>query len=171
MGFLDPAFLLLLYAIPLYIANATPILFHGRTPLDLGIKVGKKPLLGKGKTILGTVSGIAAGTLAGVLIAIFFPLSVMLIPNYAWLGFALSLGAIAGDAAKSFFKRRFNIKRGEKWVVADQLDFIAGGLVLSAILARLPEWWLVILLFAATFFIHSGTNFVAYRLRLKKVPW
>jgi len=164
------AIIFLLYIVPLYIANATPILIHGKMPLDLNKKLFGKPIFGKGKTIIGTISGIIAGTLAGALIAILFPYSLLLIPNYLELSFALAFGAILGDLAKSFFKRRFGIKSGEKWELADQLDFIVGGIIISAII-RIPEPGLVLVLLVATFFIHKGSNWVAHKLKLKKVPW
>jgi len=164
------AIIFLLYIIPLYIANATPILIHGKVPLDLNKKLFGRPLFGKGKTIIGTVSGIAAGIIAGGLILVFFPYSLLVIPNYFGLAFALAFGAILGDLAKSFFKRRFGIKSGERWELADQLDFIIGGIVVSSLI-RIPELWLVIVLLVATFFIHKGSNWVAHKLKLKKVPW
>ena len=162
--------LFLLYVIPLYVANATPIIIHGKTPLDLGIKLFGKPILGKGKTIIGTLAGITSGTLIGAIIAIIFPYSLVLIPEYFGLALFLSIGALAGDATKSFFKRRFGIKSGEQWVLADQLDFVVGGLIVST-LFRVPELWLILILLVATFFIHSASNFVAFKLKLKKVPW
>ncbi|MFA5125733.1 MAG: CDP-2,3-bis-(O-geranylgeranyl)-sn-glycerol synthase [archaeon] len=160
----------LLYIVPLYIANATPILIHGKMPLDLNKKLFGKPIFGKGKTIIGTVSGITAGIIAGALIIILFPYSLLVIPNYLELSFALAFGAIFGDLAKSFFKRRFGIKSGERWELADQLDFIIGGIIISSLL-RVPELWLVLVLLIATFFIHKGSNWIAHKLKLKKVPW
>jgi len=170
MELLDLAILFLLYVIPLYIANATPIIIHGKTPLDLGLKLFGKPILGKGKTIVGTFAGITTGTLIGAIIAILFPYALILIPDYFGLALFLSTGAILGDATKSFFKRRFNIKSGEQWVLADQLDFVVGGLIVSTFF-RVPEVWLVVVLLVATFFIHSATNYLAFKLKLKKVPW
>jgi len=171
MDFASALIIFVLYLIPLYIANATPILIHGKTPIDFNKKLFGKPVFGKGKTIIGAASGIIAGAAAGAVISIFVPFVIGVLPNYIFLAFMLGLGAILGDLTKSFFKRRYGIKSGEKWDFADQLDFVAGGIILSAIFARIPEWWVVIALLVATFFIHSATNFVAFRLKLKKVPW
>jgi len=167
---LDYVIVLLLYVIPLYVANATPIIINGKVPLDLNLKLFGKPIFGKGKTIRGTIAGILGGTIAGLIVSLVFPYSLILITNYYVLALFLSIGAIFGDIAKSFFKRRFDIPSGEKWVLADQLDFVIGGLILSVFI-RIPELWLVLLLLIATFFIHSGSNFLAYKLKLKKVPW
>ena len=170
MGLVIDLVILALYVIPLYIANSSPVLAHGKIPLDFNKKIHGQPIFGKGKTILGTLAGIIAGTGVGAIIYLIFPQVGQIIPNYLQLAFLLALGAIMGDLVKSFFKRRFLIKSGEKWELADQLDFVFGGLVFS-LFVRLPEWWLVLLLFIATFFIHKIMNWVAYKLKLKQVPW
>ena len=170
MDILNLIVLILLYVIPLYVANSIPVVVHGKTPLDLNKKLFGRFIFGRGKTIIGTLAGITSGTLVGAITAVVFPYSLLLVPDYIELAFFLSLGAIIGDLLKSFFKRRFNINRGEKWVLADQLDFIVGGLLFSFIV-RIPEPWVAVILFVATFFIHSGTNWAAYKLGLKKVPW
>jgi CDP-2,3-bis-(O-geranylgeranyl)-sn-glycerol synthase len=162
--------LVFLYVVPLYIANSSPVIAHGKVPLDFGKKLFGQPILGKGKTVLGTVAGITIGTGTGAIILLFFPQAEQLIPNYLQLAFLLAFGAIIGDVTKSFFKRRFSIKSGEKWDLADQLDFVLGGLLVSMLL-RIPEVWLVVLLLIATFFIHKTFNWVAYKLKLKEVPW
>jgi len=159
------------YVIPMYIANASPIIIHGKAPLDFNLKFKGKRLLGGGKSILGFLAGLVCGSLAGFLIALAFPQVLDFFgTTYFVLVFLLALGAMLGDVVESFFKRRLGKKRGEKWLFCDQLDFILGGLVLS-LLIRLPELWLVITLLVATVFIHIITNIIAYKLGLKKVPW
>jgi len=170
MGIIIDLVILFLYVAPLYVANSSPVLAHGKIPLDLNKKIHGQPIFGKGKTIIGTIAGITAGTGVGAILYLLFPQVEQILPNYLQLAFLLALGAIAGDLVKSFFKRRFLIKSGEKWELADQLDFVFGGLVLS-LFVRLPEWWLVLLLFFATFFIHKTVNWIAYKLKLKQVPW
>ncbi|MEI7960939.1 MAG: CDP-2,3-bis-(O-geranylgeranyl)-sn-glycerol synthase [archaeon] len=167
---LDFLIMILMYVVPLYIANSIPVVVHGRTPIDLNRKLFRKPIFGKGKTMIGALAGVTTGTLIGAIGVLVFPYSLTLIPNYIELAFYLSLGAIVGDLFKSFIKRRFGIERGEKWVIWDQLDFIIGGLIFSFIV-RFPEPWIALTLFVATFFIHSGTNYLAFKFGLKKVPW
>ena len=167
---LDILALILMYVLPLYVANSAPVIVHGRTPLDLNRKLFGKPIFGKGKTLIGFLAGITSGTLVGGIVILIFPYSLTLVPNYIVLAFFLSLGALVGDLVKSFAKRRFGIKRGEKWVIWDQLDFILGGLLLSFVV-RFPEPLIALTLFVATFFIHSGTNYLAFKAGLKKVPW
>ena len=98
--------LIIAYLIPMYVANATPIIFHGRIPVDLGKTINGKRVLGKGKTILGALCGIIGGVLVGFLFMMIFPGILFLIPNYFLLVLLLSAGAILGDMTKSFFKRK-----------------------------------------------------------------
>jgi len=159
----------LAYVIPLYISNSAPIVLHGRIPVDLNLKFNKKRLLGDGKSILGTLVGIIAGFTAGLIFAVVFPIN-NLIPNYFCLAFLLAFGGVMGDIIESFFKRRIGLKRGEQWLIFDQIDFILGGLLLSLIV-RIPEIELILILLIVTFFMHRISNYFAYKIKLKKVPW
>jgi CDP-2,3-bis-(O-geranylgeranyl)-sn-glycerol synthase len=158
------------YTVPMYFANAMPVLFHGTKPLDFGRKFGGKRIFGKGKTVLGTLGGMLGGMAAGFVLLLSFPEILILIPNYFFLVITLAIGAILGDAIKSFFKRQLGIPSGQQWLLADQLDFVAGGFLLS-LLVRVPEFEVVAILLLATGFIHLFTNFAAFKLKLKKVPW
>jgi len=162
--------ILFAYLLPLYVANATPILFHGKVPVDLGKKYAGERVLGKGKTILGVLCGILGGIFVGILFGLIFPKIFELIPTYLVLIIVLSTGALVGDMVKSFAKRRKGIKSGGRWFLVDQLDFIVGGLVFSLII-RIPEIWVVVILLVVTGFIHTATNIIAFKLKLKKVPW
>ncbi len=167
---LELVILIVFYAIPMYFANATPIVFHGKTPIDFGKNFGKERIFGKGKTWIGLFSGIFGGIVAGVFVAAIFPGILVTIPNYLELVILLSTGALLGDLIESFFKRRVGIKSGEMWLLADQLDFVIGGFLLS-ILIRVPELEVVIIILVVTVFAHMVTNFAAYKMKLKKVPW
>ncbi|MFA5357793.1 MAG: CDP-2,3-bis-(O-geranylgeranyl)-sn-glycerol synthase [archaeon] len=161
------------YAVPMYFANATPLLFfkyHSKIPIDFGKKIGKERIFGKGKTWLGTEIGIIFGFTAGIIFAIVFSETLLLIPNYFSLAGLLAVGAVTGDLAKSFLKRRIGIESGEMWLFADQLDFVAGGFILS-LAARIPEIGIVTVIVVATVFIHILTNFAAFKMKIKKVPW
>lgn len=158
------------YIIPMYFANSFPILIHGKKPLDFGKKINGKRILGKGKSILGTLVGILFGSLAGFIFAFLFPQIFYLIPNYLVFVILLSVGAMGGDIVESFFKRRIGFESGERLFLFDQIDFILGGLFLS-LLIRIPEIEIVIVLIILTIFMHIITNFCAFKLKLKKVPW
>ena len=167
---LDMIILVVFYALPMYFANATPIVFHGETPVDFGKKIGGKRIFGRGKTWIGLFCGIFGGIIAGTLMAVFFPEIFVLIPRYLELIVLLSVGALLGDLVESFLKRRAGIKSGEMWLLADQLDFVVGGFLLSLFI-RFPELSVVIVILVVTVFAHLSTNFAAYKMKLKKVPW
>ena len=162
--------LVVFYVVPMYFANATPIVLHGKTPIDFGKKIKGKRIFGKGKTWIGLFCGIFGGIIAGAIMAILFPEILVLIPGYLEMIVLLSVGALLGDMAESFFKRRIGMKSGEMWLFADQLDFVIGGLLLS-MLIRVPEFEVVLIILVVTVFAHMATNFAAYKMKLKKVPW
>ena len=167
--------------LPAYLPNNAAVLAGGGRPIDGGRTLGDRRLLGDGKTWRGTAAGTAAGVaLALVLDTVAGPVGAAVgvtlpgFPLAAALG--LALGAMVGDVAASFLKRRSGRERGAAFPGLDQLDFVVGALVFAAVAA--PEW------FAATFTLprlavvavvtpalHVGTNAVAYALGLKDEPW
>lgn len=163
---------IVLYIIPMYLANSSAMVFGGKTPLDLNKNfVDGKPVFGKGKTFKGTFIGIATGTAAASIIFFALPDVVLSLKvNYIALGFLLALGAIVGDIVASFFKRRNNIPQGTEVLFLDQLDFVIGGMIFGS-LVYVPDFYEVIVISVSTLIIHKITNFIAYKIRLKKVPW
>ncbi len=160
-----------LYAIPLYITNASSLLFGGGMPLDFGRKIGGRPILGKGKTVRGTFSGLSFGILSIFITGFLFPEAVAeAIGDYAAFGILLCSGSILGDLAGSFLKRRFGLKRGHPVLLLDQLDFVLGGILLS-LAVRIPAPAEVALIAVLTLVAHRITNFIAFKIRIKKVPW
>ncbi len=147
------------FILPAYFANASALLFGGGKPIDFGKNfIDGKRLLGDGKTW----RGFFAGLIAGIIIA--------LMQHRVLVGFLLALGALLGDIIESFFKRRCGIERGKPLPVFDQIDFVLGALALSY-----PYWdvsvKIALLAILITPPIHLGTNFIAYKLNLKKVPY
>lgn len=177
--------------LPAYIANGSAVLVGGGTPIDFGKKwKDGKRILGDGKTWRGLYVGAFLGMTAG------FGLSVVAIyaadSDFAFLGlndftgfpvmipiiFSLCFGALLGDIAESFFKRRIGKKRGEDWIIFDQLDFIIGALVLSFLMGGVlslsgltdKNWfiesfslWHLLVLLIITPFFHLFANFVRRR--------
>ena len=115
--------------------------------------------MGNGVTIRGSLSGIACGVVAGVLLH----MDLLLV-------FLLSSGAIAGDAAGSFIKRRLNMEQGTPAPVLDQLNFVAGGILFASLVKPIPLRWILIL-FVLTPFGHLLVNKTGYLLHMKDVPW
>lgn len=160
---------------PAYVANASAVLFKGKTQIDFGKKLKNKPIFGAGKTWRGMAGGIIAGTTVGILMNLFYPTFGNGIESLPIL-FSLTFGALFGDLMKSFFKRRIGKKRGEKWIIADQIDFLLGSFLICFLVNR--EWFLenfkldyILFLLIFTPLLHLVTNILAYVLKLKRVPW
>ena len=146
--------------LPAYIANATPVILGGGGSLDGGRNwADGKPLLGDHKTIRGTLSGLAAGFIIGLL------------QRSPLRGALLSIGAIGGDLIVSFFKRRVNLKPGALLPIADQMGFIVFAVILVSLAEPAPTWDRAVGILAATLPIHYLTNVLAWLLKLKSDPW
>ncbi len=170
---MDYSFLIeiILILIPLYIANSSAMFLGGKTPIDFNQSfVDKKPFLGKGKTVKGTFLGILAGIIAVFLVDFYFQGKTPIIENYFLYGSLLSAGAIAGDLIGSFIKRRFNIERGKPVLLLDQLDFVVIGMLIGSLI-HLVSIELFLLICVITLIAHRISNFIAFKFKLKKVPW
>ncbi|MFH1752428.1 MAG: CDP-2,3-bis-(O-geranylgeranyl)-sn-glycerol synthase [archaeon] len=161
-----------LYLTPLYLANSLACVFGGKTPIDANKKWNKLPLLGKGKTWRGAFSGIFFGSLSGIILWLVLgqEIQAMLGVNYLLFAFMISAGAIIGDLAGSFIKRRFNVARGKPVLFLDQLDFIVGGLIFTLPL-RIPLIEEIIFIVVVSLIAHKLGNLIAFITKLKKVPW
>jgi CDP-2,3-bis-(O-geranylgeranyl)-sn-glycerol synthase len=153
------------FIFPAYCANATPVLMGGGLPIDFGKKFPDgKPIFGKNKTFRGFFSGLVIGTLVGFVESIFFP------EYHFAFGFLISLGALLGDLAGAFIKRRIGIAPGNLLPVVDQIDFIIGAIIVSLPL-KILYLELTIAVLIITIPLHLLTNFAAYKLGLKSNPW
>lgn len=157
----------LLLILPAMLANATPVVFGGFRPIDGGrVFLDGRRLLGDGKTWEGLVSGIAAGSLLGGLMALVFGDYV-----YAYAGVFSALGAMSGDIVASFVKRRLGLERGAPAPVLDQLNFYVGALILLYIAGLRFTLSVAVFLAVVSGAAHLLANVIAYLLSLKKVPW
>ncbi|MFH0970498.1 MAG: CDP-2,3-bis-(O-geranylgeranyl)-sn-glycerol synthase [Candidatus Diapherotrites archaeon] len=163
---------LILTAIPLYVANASAMVFGGKTPLDMEKKwMDGRRLLGKGKTWKGTGMGILIGTFTGFSLAFFFPTYTESVSShFVAFAFLLSVGALTGDMIGSFIKRRMGMESGKPAHVLDQLDFVLGGILFSLGINP-PNWTVFLLLIMITPFMHLTFNRIAYITGIKGVPW
>jgi len=156
----------IIFILPAYCANATPVIAGGGLPIDFGRKfIDGKPIFGKNKTFRGFFVGLFVGTCVGIgESGIFkYPLT---------FGLLLSLGALFGDLAGAFLKRRLGIAPGNLLPVVDQVDFVLGALLFSLLLSpSLLTWELTLTVLLITPPIHLLTNFADYKLRLKRNPW
>lgn len=175
----------LYFMLPAYFANMAPVFVRKipllKQPLDFGKSIGGRRIFGDHKTIRGIAAGVIFGTaLFAVQSWLYrFPLfqSISLIDydqfftSYSVVpGALLGAGAVAGDAVKSFFKRRADIQPGRPWIPFDQIDFIIGAIVFILPLHVL-SWEVIISLLIATPVLHIATNHAGYYLKIRKVKW
>lgn len=89
-----------------------------------------------------------------------------------------SYGAVIGDLAGSFLKRRFDIKSGAPFWIVDQLDFALIAILFVAIpsfisptIFLFPDLYIFIFLLIITPAVSIIANTVAYLVGLKSVPY
>ncbi len=164
-------------AAPAYAANAFPPLVRGRKPLDRDAMLHGRRLFGDGKTIEGTVSGIAFGIFIGIMQLFFQPYVADVIAPYGTLILLspvlialLSAGAMAGDIIGSFIKRRMGMERGSPALLLDQLGFVVTALLFSmAVVSVMPEVFAFLVI--VTPVVHWIANQIGYHSGVKKHPW
>jgi CDP-2,3-bis-(O-geranylgeranyl)-sn-glycerol synthase len=126
--------------------------------------------LGKNKTWRGFLFAILVAIAVTCLQSFFTSMPEYLIYDYKnpiLLGFLLGAGAMIGDIVKSFFKRRVGIAPGKSWMPFDQIDFIIGAYLFSLLIIPLQIEILIALL-AITIPAHLITNYIGYKLKIKK---
>jgi len=156
---------LFLFILPPYLANSAPILMSGGPALDMGKRLtdGER-LLGENKTLLGLCSALLVGLLVSLMEG------VAVSERFIQVGVASSSGAVLGDLAGAFIKRRLRTAPGKPFFPLDQLDFLIGAVLLSAPFFQFTVPMLVVV-FALTPPIHLLTNRGAYLLGLKGTWW
>ena len=169
------------FIIPAYAANGLPPFARGKHPLDFGKKLKGKRILGDGKTIEGTVAGFLGGLFWGYIL-ILFQTYVQINPGVVinqdiglvvmdWpLIILIIIGALLGDIIGSFIKRRLDLSRGTKFPIIDQTGFVVVALLIAAPL-YIPSLGAIAFIIASTIFVHLFGNYIAYKTKLKNVPW
>jgi len=173
------------FLLPGACANVAPI-FAAALPY---LKTFSYPIDGgkiwRGKRILGahkTWRGITAGVLVSSLV---FFWQINATGSYDWaatlagpvdystlpwiLGPLFGLGALGGDALKSFVKRRLDIKPGAKWVPFDQVDYILGSITVTlpfVVVGFKYYVWMLVVWFLA----HLVASYIGWLLKLKEQP-
>ena len=172
--------------LPAYLANTIASIVGGGPPIDYGRNWNDgQRILGDGKTwnglIGGTVGGLLVGHLQMTAGADFFSDCYCYV---SWgsspylIFFLLAFGALAGDMAASFIKRRQGQERGSKSPLLDMYDFIIGALILTWLFGEgwlnhwlFSDWVPLITLIIATPILHRSVNILGYKLGVKQVPW
>jgi CDP-2,3-bis-(O-geranylgeranyl)-sn-glycerol synthase len=165
--------------LPAYLPNNVAVVAGGGRPIDGGRTWGDRRLLGDGKTWRGTGIGIGVGVLLAFALNAIRPGDLLgtTLPEFPIAtAAALPAGAMLGDITASFLKRRTGRERGAAFPVLDQLDFVAGALVLAALAD--PAWFgdvftppVLLAVVLITPILHLGTNLIAYLLGLNSEPW
>lgn len=160
-------------------ASKMPILRRYNAPMDCGLTLRGKRLLGEHKTWRGLLTGIIAGTLA-------LFIQQLLVHHFSWfteynqevnyanlplflVGPLFGIGALGGDAVKSFFKRQLNIAPGKTWFPFDQLDYIVGGALATAPFVNL-RWSQYAWIALVWLIVHVLSTVTGYFLHLKEQP-
>ena len=176
---------------PAYIANSVAVLTGGKFPIDQGkILSDGNRLLGDGKTWSGLIGGTLGGIAFGIILNSDKGYTTLenltgekfqqeLWGNNPLLVFTLlSFGALFGDISASFYKRRQNLMRGEKFALLDMYDFIFRTLLLCFIFQNswlmswiLDSWSPLFIILFLTPILHRGVNIIGYKIGVKNEPW
>jgi len=164
---------------PAFVANASPLIVKNlvsrRHPIDFGRTfIDGRRIFGDSKSWEGMLAGVLTGALVGVLLAPVFQGKYV---ETAVSGLVQGTAAMLGDLANSFLKRRVGLKPGAPLPVLDQVSFVVAALIFvrllnldTAVGVRVgPLESAVILLLALV--LHPLTNYVAYLMGLKEVPY
>lgn len=174
------------FLLPAALANAAPIaaarlplLKRFVAPIDGGKTWRGRRIFGTHKTWRGLLSGIVVATFV-------FWVQKLLAVHTEWgnaitaqidyttlpvllIGPAFGIGALGGDAIKSFFKRQRGIPAGASWVPFDQLDYIIGSVLITlpfAVLTPLQYVWV----FVIWFVLHLIASYIGFKIGLKERP-
>jgi CDP-2,3-bis-(O-geranylgeranyl)-sn-glycerol synthase len=162
----------LIFIFPAYCANGTPVLAGGGIRMDFGKNfIDGRRIFGNNKTFRGFFFGWAVGFFVGIMEGFVFGFDKVPV----LLSLLIPLGALLGDLTGAFVKRRIDIAPGGLLPVVDQIDFVVGAVLFSLPLILINwqglSWQLIVVVLLITPPIHLFTNFLAYKLKLKKHPW
>ncbi|MDD5040590.1 MAG: CDP-archaeol synthase [Patescibacteria group bacterium] len=166
------------FFLPTGIANLAASLSRFIPILGVPVDFGRS---WRGKRVFGdhkTWRGIIFGTLFGVLTFLiqrwlyrYNALQDISMFNYtqaSWaIGLLQGLGAVWGDALKSFFKRRINREPGVSWFPFDQVDYSIGAFALVSIV-YFPGWAAGFMAILLGILVHTIFNLLGYALHLQK---
>ncbi|MBR0271226.1 MAG: CDP-2,3-bis-(O-geranylgeranyl)-sn-glycerol synthase [Methanobrevibacter sp.] len=172
---------ILYFLLPAYISNSGGLIFGGGIPVDFGKSDSNgNRWIGDGVTWRGLIGGTLLGTLVGAIQGYFGPDLLTLYGEYivtpiavgvlngVLIGFLLAFGALVGDAAGSFIKRRLGIGRGKPAPILDQIDFLVVALLFASLVVNFTLEFIVIAIIL-TMIIHLIANTGAYLLGIKDV--
>ncbi len=168
-----------LFLAPAFVANASPLVIKSyvkrRHPVDFGrVFVDGRRIFGDSKSWEGLAAGVLAGAAAGAALS---PAYGRALAELAAAGLVQGLGAMVGDLVNSFVKRRLGMRPGAPLPVLDQVSFIAASLAFVRLLGvdRLAGVELgtteALAAVGLALVLHPLTNYLAYVLGIKEVPY
>ena len=159
---------LLYFMAPAYVANMAP-------PFVRYWRGWNRPIsrrwLGTHKTVMGFGLGVLAAVVATLIQShIAWEGALVAYEHWATLGLRFGAGAMVGDVAKSFLKRRAGIAPGRPWIPWDQLDFVLGALALVWSAAAL-SWADLAAILLLSVVGHVLVNHLGYWFGIRDVRW
>jgi CDP-2,3-bis-(O-geranylgeranyl)-sn-glycerol synthase len=159
---------LLYFMAPAYAANMAPPFVRYWSGWNRPIS---RRWLGAHKTVVGFGLGVlAAVTVTFIQSRLAWEGALVASGHWAALGLRFGAGAMIGDAAKSFAKRRAGVAPGDRFIPWDQVDFVLGALALvwgAAALSSADVVTIVLLSVAG----HVLVNHLGYWLGIRDVKW
>ncbi len=135
--------------------------------MDFGASIGGIRIFGDHKTWKGFFAGVIVAVVAGFAMSrVYWPFEFSAL-NWSIL---IGIGALLGDAVKSFFKRRAGVKPGKPWIPFDQIDYTIGALALGS-LVFFPGWLYSLLVVVISAFGHVIVNHIGYYIGVRDVRW
>jgi len=174
---------ILYYILPGIFANMMPIFVRNIAkplayPVDHHVKFMGKPLFGSHKTYRGFIFGVGIAILVAYLQKSLYIAGYLREISYIdysaysafVIGAALGFGALFGDLVESFIKRRVRVKPGKPFIPWDQVDFLIGIILFSAIIKPMT-WPMIVLLLVVGPFVTILTTRIGYYLKIRKEKW
>ena len=144
-----------------------------RLPIDFYHTFNERRIFGNHKTVRGILFGLTASVVVFAiereLFYSYVSIRSLSIIDYSHMtlafGFALGVGGLGGDLARSFLKRQLGIAPGKPWVPFDQVDWILGALFASLIFVKLSlSFFLASLVIG--FFVHMIVKIIGRLLKV-----
>ncbi len=165
------------YLLPMGMGNLAPFFARGhlqRLAVPLDSLVRRPGLFGTHKTVRGIVAALVVGTLAFLVqkvLSVYPPINQLDLFSYWemtwWFGVLAGLGAILGDLARSWLKRRAGIRPGERFFPFDQVDYVLGGMLFTVTFYQ-PSAGVFLVTVTLGILLHVIFNFIGHALGWKE---
>jgi len=166
--------------LPAYFANMAPVICKRlkilSIPVDFDERFEGQPILGKHKTYRGLFFGLLFAMVIAFVqfllsrIDFFNKLGILDYSRWYLIGFLLGAGALVGDLAGSFVKRRLNIKSGKPFIPLDQMDYSIGAVIFISFV-KVLEIKTIFIIIILSFILHILVTRIAFYLKIRKEKW